>query len=80
MFETELQYFIANQPHLLELYSGKVLVIKGTEVVGAYDNILRAYLDSQKTYALGTVMIQPCEPGPQAYTVTITSHDLFVGA
>ena len=73
MLETELNFFIAHQDELVGKYLGKVLVIKGAEVVGVYDTPLKAYLSAKKEYAPGTFMVQPCIPGPDAYTVTVTS-------
>ncbi len=70
-FEKELAYFIANQDQLVEQYPDKVIVIKDEQVVGAYDSPLEAYTEAQKTYELGSFMIQSCDPGPSAYTVTI---------
>jgi hypothetical protein len=71
MFETELDFFITNQDQLVERYKDKVLVIKGAEIIGIYSTALEAYLESQKKHAVGTFMIQPCTPGPDAYTVTL---------
>lgn len=73
MFTTELKYFIQHQDELVRQYEGKVLVLKGEQVVGVYKSSLEAYIEAQKEYPLGTFMIQPCEAGPQAYTVTINS-------
>ena len=56
-FKNELEYFIANQDRLVEQYSDKVLVIKGQQVVGAYDLALEAYIEAQKEHKLGTFMI-----------------------
>ena len=71
MFDKELRFFIANQGELVKKYAGKILVIRADEVVGVYDSALQAYIEAQKQFALGTFMLQPCEPGPEAYTVTI---------
>ena len=54
-------------------HRGKTLVIRGENVEGAYASPLEAYLSAQKRFPIGTFMIQPCEPGPDAYTVTINS-------
>jgi hypothetical protein len=80
MFEKELEYFIANQERLVREYEGKTLVLRGEEVVGVHPNTLDAYLDAKKRYEPGTFMIQPCVKGADAYTVTITSHELFGNA
>lgn len=77
MFEKELEYFIANQEQLVNAHRGKVLVIKDQEILGVYDTDLEAYLKTQQEHPLGTFMIQPCTPGPDAYTVTISSLNFF---
>ena len=76
MFSEELEFFKANQAELVRKHHGKILVIKGQAIVGAYPDIWAAYTEAQKEHHLGTFMLQPCEPGPQAYTVTITSTKL----
>lgn len=68
----EFHYFIENQTRLFEQYGEKVLVITGSQVIGAYASPLDAYLDAQLKYPLGTFLIQRCAPGPEAYTVTLT--------
>jgi hypothetical protein len=73
MFEEELKYFITNQNELVEKYGGKVLVLQGRKVLGAYPNLMEAYTTALKEHQPGTFMIQKCEPGPDAYTVTIAS-------
>lgn len=71
MFDQELQYFIRHQDELVARYRGSVLILRGDQVVGAYPTPLEAYLAGLRDYAIGTFMIQPCEPGPAAYTVTL---------
>ena len=73
MFKEEFEYFKDNQADLVEKYKGKILVIKGRDILGAYNNPLEALTESIKNYELGTFMIQPCQPGPDAYTVTVSS-------
>jgi len=77
MFDKELQFFIASQDELVRKHQGKVLVIKGQTVIGVYQDALEAYLEAQKEHELGTFMIQPCEPGPEAYTVTASPNYVF---
>lgn len=76
MFDTELNYFIAHQDELVAKHLGKTLVIRGENVESAYRSPLEAYLSAQKQFPVGTFMIQPCEPGPSAYTVTINSMNV----
>ena len=72
-FEKELAYFIAHQDELVKQHRGKVLVIRDERVEGVYGTPLEAYLSAQQRFPAGTFMIQPCEPGGDAYTVTINS-------
>ena len=74
MFETELKFFITHQDELVQKYRGQALVIRGEAVVGVYPSPLKAYLAAQEQFEKGTFMIQRCEPGPEAYTVTINLH------
>ena len=76
MFETELAFFIAHQDDLVGKHRGQTLVIRGEHVEGTYPSPLAAYLAAQHQFPVGTFMIQPCEPGPGAYTVTINSLNL----
>lgn len=71
MFEQELQFFVANQDRLVEEHPGKTLIIRGTEVVGAFPSAIEAYLDAVERFEPGTFLIQPCEAGAGAYTATI---------
>ena len=77
MYDTELKYFIDNQSKLVQQYFGKVLVLKGEEVVDVYDDVTTAYTESKGKYGLGQFMIQPCLPGIDAYTVSISSANMI---
>jgi hypothetical protein len=77
MFQEELKFFKENQDKLVEQYGGKVLVIKGNEVVGAYSTPIEAYKEASKKFAFGSFMIQPCKSGSDAYTVTISTLGLI---
>ena len=71
MFDTEFAFFVANQEDLVRRYRGTVLVIRGKEVVGAFGTAMEAYLAAQEQFPEGSYMLQPCQPGVDAYTVTI---------
>lgn len=77
-FEAELKFFIKHQEELVEKHSGKFLVIRGESLLGAYDTPLDALRETLKRHAPGTFMIQRCWPGPDAYTVTISSSVISV--
>ena len=80
MFTEELEFFIRNQADLVAKYNGKVLVIKGQEVIGVYPDPLKAYLEKEISHEPGSFMIQPCGPGPEAYSVTISSTEISMKA
>lgn len=70
-FEQELKYFIEHQNELVREHRGKTLVLRGEKVEGVYDSPLDALIEAEKQWPIGTFMLQPCVPGPEAYTVTI---------
>ena len=78
MFKDEMEFFKANQNNLVKQHRGKILVIKGKEVIGIYNSTIEAYRETAKKNKPGSFMIQPCEPGPEAYTITISSSELIV--
>ena len=80
MFSEELNFFISHQEELVAQHRGKYLALKGNQVLGAYPTVLEAYLMTQKDHELGSFMIQPCEPGPEAYTTTIVSTHVTLDA
>jgi hypothetical protein len=74
MFDTELRYFIDHQDELVAEHRGKTLVIVGERVEGVYTTPMEAYIAASGRFAPGTFMIQPCAPGPSAYTVLINTR------
>lgn len=80
MFDEEFGYFVRNQNVLVAEHRSKILTLRGSSVVAVHDTMLDAYLDGMKTFPPGTFMLQRCEPGPDAYTVTISTPGLFAHA
>ncbi len=76
MFDEELEFFKVNQEALVKKHRGKFLVIKGKQVIGVYASALDAFFGAQTQHEVGSFMIQPCDPGPDAYTVTIASASI----
>ncbi len=76
--EKEFDYYIENQDDLVKRYNGKVIVIKGQQVIGAYDSIPDAIKETMKNHELGTFLTQRCEPGTDAYTMKFHSRVAFV--
>ncbi|MBF8267642.1 MAG: hypothetical protein HW388_1150 [Dehalococcoidia bacterium] len=69
--EKEYEYYRANQRVLAEEYNGKVLVIKGQEIIGVFDSELAAVEETKRTHPLGSFLVQRCatpeESKPQVF-------------
>jgi hypothetical protein len=75
--EKEFAYYLKNQKDLVKQHNGKYIVIIGETVVGAYNTEAEALFTTQKSYKLGTFLIQKCTPGKEAYTQTFYSRVAF---
>ena len=73
----EFKYFLDHQDELVEKYNGKIVVIKGTKVIGAFGSVKEAYNTTVQKHELGTFLIQKCEPGTESYTQTFYSRVFF---
>jgi hypothetical protein len=71
MFETELNFFIANQPKLVASYDGRFLILRGETVEGDYATALDAYEAGIERFGAGNFMLQKCVAGPEAYSTTV---------
>jgi hypothetical protein len=80
MFEAELDFFIAHQDELVAAHADKVLVIRGQEVVDVFSSPLEALAAARARFEPGTFMIQPCQPGTTAYTVTLASSEVLAAS
>lgn len=78
VLESEFKFYLANQNELVQRYNGKFIVIKDSEVIGAYDSELEAVKKTSLNYKLGTFLVQKCEPGTESYTQTFHSRVTFV--
>ena len=77
MLENEFKYYLDHQEELLKNYSGKVIVIKGDKILGAYDSEVEALTKTKKEHEVGTFLIQRCSPGNVDYTETYHSRVSF---
>lgn len=75
--EREFQFYLDHQDELVAKYNGRVVVIKGEEVIGDYDNEFEAVSETRKSHALGTFLVQRCTPGNEAYTAKYHSRVVF---
>ncbi len=72
--DREFQFYLDHQDELVAKHNGLVVVIKGDEVIGVYDDELEAVTETRKSHALGTFLVQRCTPGDEAYTRTYHTH------
>ena len=75
--QNEFQFYLDHQDEMVEKYDGKYIVIKDTEVLGAYDEEIAAVIETQKSHKLGTFLVQPVSKGTDAYTQTFHSRAVF---
>jgi hypothetical protein len=73
----EFRYYLDHQAELVKRYNGKFIVIKGQEVIGAYDSEIEAVEKTSETHELGTFLVQKCEPGSDNYTQVFHSRVMF---
>ena len=77
LLEKEFQYYLDHQDELVAKHNGKFVVIKDCAVIGVYDTEFGAVTETQKSYPLGTFLVQKCEPGSENYTQTFHSRVIF---
>jgi len=77
MLEREFEYYKKHQDELVKKYKGKYIIIIGEEVVDSFNDELKAYIEMEKIYPVGTFLIQHCLPGKESYTLTFYSRVAF---
>jgi len=76
--EKEFTYFLTHLEELVKKYAGKYIVIKGEQVLGAYDTLEEAISQTSKTEKIGTFLVQKCNRQEEDYTQTFHSRAIFV--
>ncbi len=74
VLEKEFEYYLSHQDELVRKYEGKYIVIKGTTVLGAFDDARTALETTSKNHKMGTFLVQKCTPGEQDHTATFHSR------
>ena len=69
MFEAENKFYQENREILREKYMGKAIVIVGNAVIGAYDDIGKAYKETIRVKAPGTFCLK---------NIPIDSNDAYL--
>ena len=71
--EEEFAHYVANQTALVEDYDGKVIVLKGKQVIGVYDTEREAVINTRRHHEPGSFLVQRVSEGDESYTVTYHS-------
>jgi len=74
MLKQEFDYFLQHKDEFVKTYNGKFIVIKNQKLIGVYDTMIDAVQQTSKTEAMGTFLVQKCEPGDASYTQTFHSR------
>ena len=75
--KSEFQYYLDHQEEFLKQYAGKVLVIKNYRIIGVFETEIEAIKETSKSHAMGTFLVQKCEPGTDAYSQVFHSRVAF---
>ena len=79
MLEREFDFYLAHQKILVKKYLNKYLVIKGEQLVDAFDSQEKAYDFATSKFELGTFLIQQCLSGDLGHSQTFHSQVIFTG-
>jgi hypothetical protein len=74
----EFRYYLDHQTEMVKKYNGKVIVIRGADVLGAYESYGKALSATEKDHPLGTFLIQKVSPGDTDHTQYFHSRVVFV--
>ena len=75
--KSDFQYYLDHQAEFLKKYNGKVLVIKDCKIIGTFETEIEAIKETSKSHAMGTFLVQKCEPGTDAYSQVFHSRVAF---
>lgn len=73
----EFTYYLDHQDEMVAQYDGKVIALKGHEVIGVYANESEAVVETQKDHPLGTFLVQKVSTGETDYTAKFHSRVSF---
>ena len=74
----EFDNYRAKQSEMVAQYNGRVIVLKGGEVIGVFESELAAMTETKKTHEVGTFLIQKVSEGEEAYSQTYQSRVAFL--
>ena len=59
--EQELKYFAENQAKWMAIYPGKILLIKGRELIGSFDNPDQALSEGARLFGIQAFLVRRVE-------------------
>ena len=75
MLDTEFQYLASHSDELLKLYGGKILIISGEQVTGAFDTMEEALRSAGEKHGLKNVLIRR----PSELQIEVSAPALTLG-
>ena len=72
--EDAFHFYLRNQADFVEKYDGRVVAIKGEQILGVYDDHLSALKATSKDHQVGTFLLQLVSEGSEAYTASFRSR------
>ena len=73
----EFEYYLKHQEELVRKYDGRYVVVKGQEIIGVFEDELKAFIETKKQHPAGTFLVQKVAPGDGAYTQSFHSRVAF---
>ena len=73
----EFEFYLKHQDELVSRHEGRIVAIKGHQLLGVYDNYGQAISETTKEHALGTFLLQKVSLGNADYTATFHSRVSF---
>ena len=73
----DFEFFVSNYKTFYNKYGHKFLAIRNGIVLGVYSDEITAIQFTQKTYPLGSFIVQECNGDETGYTNYISSWCLF---
>ena len=69
LFPKEFETYEANRENLVSQYEGKTVAIKGDEILGVFDDDLKALTAVQKDHTVGTFLLKQVKEKEESATI-----------
>ena len=68
--EKDFEFFMKNINTFYEQYGPSFIAVKGERVIGVYESLERAVVETSKSHKIGTFLVQQCVENPE----TLVAH------